>query len=152
MFSWSKGWLDVKSFEKLEFWLWYNAYITYNGITNNTHLYLVHLHEKNSFSWLPLQFGRSCGSFWPMCCSWTWVSPRPGCLIAGMRSFRALFPCCGDCGSLFPHLELSGMLRQHMENSYPREVPGPIVGFESARNRLILYQITEIEGLLVMAA
>lgn len=36
---------------------------------------------------------------------------------------------------MFPHLELSGMLRQHMEDSYLREVLGPTVGFDSARDR-----------------
>lgn len=36
---------------------------------------------------------------------------------------------------MFPHLELSGMLRQHMDDSFLRQVPGATVGFHSARNR-----------------
>lgn len=45
----------------------------------------------------------------------------PDSLIAGMRPFRALIPFCGD--GVFVHLELSRMLRQHMEESYLGEVP-----------------------------
>lgn len=36
---------------------------------------------------------------------------------------------------MFPHLQPSGMLRQHMDDSYLREVPGPTVGFDSIINR-----------------
>lgn len=42
----------------------------------------------------------------------------PDSLIAGVRPFRARISCCGDSEGVFLHLELSGMLRQHMEDSH----------------------------------
>lgn len=36
---------------------------------------------------------------------------------------------------MFPPLELPGMLKQHVEDGYFREVPGPTTGFDAARDR-----------------
>lgn len=114
------------------------------------HLYLVHLHEKNSFS---------CLCNWASCMtlSGQWVEyesepflGQPVKLLA-WDPLGLSFPAVVIVENVFPHLELFILLRIP-GNSYLREVLGPTGGFEPVRNRFILCWITEIEGLFLMTA